>query len=716
MTSPQVVTAAALLALAFTGSASGAGVELVSRDEPLTAARFLADGERVLPARTAPIRFNLVGLHWRGGGRVWFRTARVDGVWSRWRAARPEAEDGPDATSVEAKARRGWKIGNPHWTDAARRIQYRLAGRVVKLRAHFVSSAIRAPSRLAAIAGTPEIISRRGWGANESIVRGSPRYAGRLAFAVVHNTAGSSPSTPQESAAIVRAIQRYHVISNGWSDVGYNFLVDRFGQIFEGRRGGVGRNVVGAHAAGFNTGSAGVAVIGSYSAAAISPDAREALVSLLAWRLDVGHVDPVSRLAWTSAGSPKYPSGTRVWIRAVSGHRDLGLTSCPGSVLYGALGNVAAAAAARGLPKIYSPRVAGSFGEPIRFTARLSTASAWTVTVFDGAGAAVASGQGTGTTVDWTWDARAVAPGRYSYAIKAGPGFRPARGRLGSFVPLALSAVGARPSVVTPNGDGTGDTTVVSLNVTVPASARAWLENPAGARVARVFGARAVPAGTTRIRWNPEAVPDGLYRIVVEASSGTEQHIRRAAVVIDRTLGALVLAPGAFSPNGDATRDTTTFRFDLLRDADVTVRVVAGATTVATLFSGRLAAGPRQTYSWDGRRADGGTAPDGRYRGVVKATTTLGTRRLSRELILDTTPPRLSSLSAVRYGQLTLGRFVLSEKARVAISLRGTLVRVWRDAGSRSVWIPATGRYVRAVPQDRAGNVGRTVWAAVQVG
>ena len=116
-----------------------------------------------------------------------------------------------------------------------------------------------------AFTGSPRIVPRSGWKADEKIVRAAPRYAPVLRFAVVHHTAGSSSYRPEESAAIVRGIELYHVKANGWNDIGYNFLVDRYGQVFEGRGGGMQRNVIGAHAAGFNSGSVGIAVLGTYS-------------------------------------------------------------------------------------------------------------------------------------------------------------------------------------------------------------------------------------------------------------------------------------------------------------------------------------------------------------------------------------------------------------------------------------------------------------------
>src|SRR5205814_3514016 len=98
-----------------------------------------------------------------------------------------------------------------------------------------------------------------------------------LQLAVVHHTVNVNNYTAAQSAAIVRGIEVYHVKGNGWNDIGYNFLVDKYGQVFEGRYGGVDQNVVGAHSQGFNTGSVGVAVIGTYNSSAISAAAKSSL-------------------------------------------------------------------------------------------------------------------------------------------------------------------------------------------------------------------------------------------------------------------------------------------------------------------------------------------------------------------------------------------------------------------------------------------------------
>src|SRR6185369_298026 len=139
--------------------------------------------------------------------------------------------------------------------------------------------------------GSPPLLGREAWGANEAIRRAPPTYAKSVQFALVHHTAGSNSYTASQSAAIVRGIEVYHVKGNGWNDIGYNFLVDKYGQVFEGRAGGIERNVIGAHSQGFNTGSVGIAVIGTYDKSGLPVPARTALEQLLSWRLDVAHVD-----------------------------------------------------------------------------------------------------------------------------------------------------------------------------------------------------------------------------------------------------------------------------------------------------------------------------------------------------------------------------------------------------------------------------------------
>src|SRR5439155_13811624 len=263
---------------------------------------------------------------------------------------------------------------------AATAIRFETRGRVSALRAYYVWSPPElVPMRRLTIENSPPIIPRLSWGANEAIRRHPPHYASAVTFAVVHHTAGSNNYTAAQSAAIVRGIELYHVEGNGWDDIGYNFLVDKYGQIFEGRYGGMQRPVIGAHSLGFNKGSVGVSVLGSYDKAPVSAAAKAALEQLLAWRLDVAHVDPLSMLTWPSGGNPRFPKGVPVVLRAISGHRDTNFTDCPGNALYAELPQIARDVAGLGLPKLFAPAATGKLGGPVRFTARLSAALPWTV-------------------------------------------------------------------------------------------------------------------------------------------------------------------------------------------------------------------------------------------------------------------------------------------------------------------------------------------------
>src|SRR6202035_3754414 len=114
----------------------------------------------------------------------------------------------------------------------------------------------------------------------------------------------------------------------------YNFLIDRFGTVYEGRAGGIDKNVIGAHALGFNTGSVGVSLLGNFSTATPPPAMQTALVNLLSWRLDVAHIDPLSTVQDVSGGNYKFKKGKVVTLRAISGHRDTGPSECPGNGAY----------------------------------------------------------------------------------------------------------------------------------------------------------------------------------------------------------------------------------------------------------------------------------------------------------------------------------------------------------------------------------------------
>ncbi|MFD8965386.1 N-acetylmuramoyl-L-alanine amidase [Streptomyces sp. NPDC059568] len=203
----------------------------------------------------------------------------------------------------------------------------------------------RARSAKPYIGPRPRIVTRRGWGADESLRERRFGYSKRLTAAFVHHSATGNNYDCRQSASVLRGIYRYHVKSSGWRDIGYNFAVDKCGNIYEGRAGGVAKPVKGAHTLGFNANTMGIAVLGTYGGTNPSAAATTAVARLTAWKLGLHRVDPRGKVTLISSGSGKYKKGTKVGLRAISGHRDGFNTDCPGSRLYGKLGTTRTTAA-----------------------------------------------------------------------------------------------------------------------------------------------------------------------------------------------------------------------------------------------------------------------------------------------------------------------------------------------------------------------------------
>ena len=148
----------------------------------------------------------------------------------------------------------------------------------------------------------PDIITRAQWGADESMRCPNTVYDDGVRAGIVHHTAGSNDYGPQDSAAIVRSIYAYHTRTLGWCDIAYNALVDKFGQVFEGRAGGMDRPVEGAHTGGFNKNTWGVAMLGNFDVVPPTPIQLRTVGRLLGWRLGIDHVDPRGTVVLTSDG------------------------------------------------------------------------------------------------------------------------------------------------------------------------------------------------------------------------------------------------------------------------------------------------------------------------------------------------------------------------------------------------------------------------------
>jgi hypothetical protein len=651
-------------------------------------------------ASTAVKRFTLVGIHWRGEGRVAFRTRSLEGRWSGWRPAAPEEGDGPTPGTAEAGRRAGWRVGSPWWVGPSDRIETRTSGAVSRVRAYLVwSTESGVPYRRLAATEAPAIVPRAFWGADESIRRAQPSYAPAIRFAVVHHTAGRNDYTRAQAAAVVKAIQLYHVRANGWNDIGYNFLVDRFGTIYEGRFGGMERNVVGAHALGFNKGSVGVAVLGTFGNGAPPQAAQDAVARLLAWRLDVAHVDPTSALSFVSGGSDRFPTGVPVQLGAVSGHRDTGRTECPGGALYARLGAIAAAARAIGLPKIFDPDL-DSDEASVRFRARLSSSAAWTVSVTDTAGTEVARGAGTASTVDWTWDTAATAAGTYRWSIRAG-GARPATGSFriaGTTAPLAIPTAAVAPASITPNGDGQSDTASFAYELSAPANVTVSVADASGVGVATVIDRVWTRAGKHAVAIDGAPFVDGAYTVTVTGRTAAGFEVTRStAFTVSRSLGLVSATPELFSPNGDGRNDRLTLSFALTVPADVRVTILREGRWVATPVAASYAAGTHR-FVWDGRRA-AGSLRDGAYEALVQVDDQVTSASFAVPFASDTTAPRVRILPG---RPLRVG---VSEPSSLTLRIDGAIVRrEVRKAGIVRIPWRGAARRVRVVALDAAGN------------
>ncbi|MBV9662348.1 MAG: peptidoglycan recognition protein, partial [Actinobacteria bacterium] len=286
--------------------------------------------------------FRMIGVSWSGADSIPVQVrVHTAGGWQPWHTLDTDASHGPDRTSPEYHA--GRAITEPEWVGDADGYQIDAPAGANDVRVHLVRQTgpkvkiKMATPQAAADTVAPPIHFRGEWGARPA--KKTPDYAPAVKMAFVHHTATSNDYAPADVPSILQSIQAYHMDTNGWDDIGYNFLVDRFGTIWEGRDGGITRAVVGAQTEGFNTGSTGVAVIGDFTNTPASNEAVQSVGALLGWRLPMDGVDPVAKTTMTSGGNPSYPAGRQVQFDAISGHKDGYPTTCPG-MLYDQLGHV----------------------------------------------------------------------------------------------------------------------------------------------------------------------------------------------------------------------------------------------------------------------------------------------------------------------------------------------------------------------------------------
>ena len=335
-------TSAAVPAASTTQTVDPSYQELPLQQGPGTASATAAAPE------TKP--FGLVGVTWpyRASSRQVIAKVRVQrgGVWSAWETLPVEDEHGPDPAQPEGQERSGTE---PFWVGNANGVEASLTtldgttirdAKVALIQPGTSPADANPPTGVAAAQvdsrapyPIPAIIGRRGWGADERLrshngaACAKPKYTQSVQAAFVHHTADRNDYTRAQVPAMIRGMYAYHVKSRGWCDLGYNFLVDKFGRAFEGRYGGMQLPVLGAHTGAFNSNSFGVSLIGNFEKATPTASMLETTARIIAWKLDANYRSP---LATVVLGSTK--------LHTVSGHRDTKATACPGNNLYSKLG------------------------------------------------------------------------------------------------------------------------------------------------------------------------------------------------------------------------------------------------------------------------------------------------------------------------------------------------------------------------------------------
>ncbi|MGH3442717.1 MAG: S-layer homology domain-containing protein [Nitriliruptorales bacterium] len=476
----------------------------------------------------------MVGADWGGSTdvEVEVRTRR-NGPWSDWHELELESDDAPDPGTDEALAAEGYNASEPIWTGPADDVQVRVRGAGARpdLELHtveisggdglgYVPPEVRRNGAVAQAApSAPNVLPRSAWDPNgQCRPRSAPSHSRDVRFAVVHHTAGSLDYSPQEADDRVLADCLYHVRSRGWNDLGYNFVIDKYGRTYEGRAGGTTEAVTGGHALGFNGASTGVVLLGTFSTVDPPEVARHALRDLLAWKLDLHHVDPNGTTTEISgANTGVYRDGQIVTFPTIVGHRDLRSTSCPGDAAYGFLPWLRQSVAATGGGKLYGGPPA-RIDQPVigarpTWDVQVDGPSSWRLDIQDANGVTVRSTSGATQEASLTWDLRneagsEVAPGRYTARFTAGDAspitttftVRGSTDRYGGIDPPATSAAVSTWAFADPRLDADG---WPQSSVVVLASTESEVEAPLAAPVAAAYGAPLLLSP-------PDALPDSV--------------------------------------------------------------------------------------------------------------------------------------------------------------------------------------------------------------
>lgn len=327
-------------------TATGLEVEALPVPAADAAARGAGLAAELRPTPVAS--FGLVGVTWETGsataGTVTEVRVHEPAGWTGWLELHWEPTEGPAPGSSTRES------AGPMWVGDADAVAVRVSSptgaspsglRVVTVDpgAEPAGMVSRGPATVRPPSGRPikgpvdfpnmpRVITRKQWGADPDLTSScdSPRYASTARMVFVHHTVNANNYSARESPAMVRSILAYHTQAQGWCDIGYNALVDRFGNVYEGRRGGIRKPVRGAHAGDYNTGSVGVSLLGNFENKRPRARMKNALVRFIGWRLGTSYKPVHGRVG---------VQGTR--FRRISGHRDAMSTACPGRYAYSML-------------------------------------------------------------------------------------------------------------------------------------------------------------------------------------------------------------------------------------------------------------------------------------------------------------------------------------------------------------------------------------------
>lgn len=296
--------------------------------------------------------FRMLGVTWTGaapseeGAVVVTARTRTEGSWTNWFEVPTSVDTG---TEPSPNGRFGTV---PYWVGDSDAVQVRVdavgTARPTNVRADLIEpgtsdadatiSGEWSGSTATAATERPPIVTRAEWGANEALRDKRLENSDTLKVAFAHHTAGSNNYSRSESPAVVRGLYSYYVNTLEYADMGYNFLVDKYGTIYEGRAGSITKPVRSAASGGFNTDTLAIAAMGNFESASASDAMVRGISKILAYRLSRYHRDPFGRkVLKAEVGSSKYSAGTKVKLKVISGHRDSQLTACPGGNLYQAL-------------------------------------------------------------------------------------------------------------------------------------------------------------------------------------------------------------------------------------------------------------------------------------------------------------------------------------------------------------------------------------------